>query len=49
MIKAIPIRLARPGMWFHRLGGDGVHPVFVNHSFLLTAREIDALWRGGVE
>jgi putative nucleotidyltransferase with HDIG domain len=49
MIKAIPIRLARPGMWFHRLGGEGVHPVFVNHSFLLTAREIDALRRGGVE
>lgn len=49
MIKAIPIRLARPGMWFHRLGGEGVHPVFVKHSFLLTAREIDALRRGGVD
>lgn len=48
MIKAIPIRLARPGMWFHRLGGDGTHPVFVRHSFLLTAQEIDVLRRGGV-
>ena len=48
MIKAIPIRLARPGMWFHRLGGDGTHPVFFRHSFLLTAQEIDVLRRGGV-
>ncbi|MFN7782323.1 MAG: HD-GYP domain-containing protein [Lysobacterales bacterium] len=48
MIKAIPIRLARPGMWFHRLGGDGTHPVFVRHSFLLTAQEVDVLRRGGV-
>lgn len=49
MIKAIPIRLVRPGMWFHRLGGDGTHPVFVRHSFLLTAQEVDVLRRGGVE
>lgn len=49
MIKAIPIARARPGMWFHRLGGDGTHPVFVRHSFLLTAHEIDVLRRGGVE
>ncbi len=49
MIKAIPIARARPGMWFHRLGGDGTHPVFVRHSFLLTAQEIDVLRRGGVE
>lgn len=48
MIKAIPIQRARPGMWFHRLGGDGTHPVFVRHSFLLTAQEIDVLRRGGV-
>lgn len=49
MIKAIPIQRAHPGMWFHRLGGDGLHPVFVKHSFLLTAQEIDMLRRGGVE
>lgn len=48
MIKAIPIQRARPGMWLHRVGGDGMHPVFVRHSFLLTAQEIDILRRGGV-
>jgi putative nucleotidyltransferase with HDIG domain len=35
-------------MWFHRIAGGESHPVFVRHSFLLTAREIDALRRGGV-
>jgi putative nucleotidyltransferase with HDIG domain len=48
MIKCLPVTRAIPGMWFHRIAGGGVHPVFVRHSFLLTAREIDALRRGGV-
>ena len=48
MIKRVPITRVLPGMWFHRLGGDGTHPVFVRHSFVLSAREIDALRRGGI-
>jgi len=49
MLKTIPISRALPGMWFHSLGGSGVHPVFVHRSFLLSAREIDQLRRGGVD
>lgn len=48
MIKRVPIARVLPGMWFHRLGGDGTHPVFVRHSFVLSAREIDVLRRGGI-
>lgn len=48
MIKRVPIAGVLPGMWFHRLGGDGTHPIFVRHSFVLSAREVDALRRGGI-
>lgn len=49
MIKPIPITRARPGMWFHRLGGSGFHHAFVKHGFLLEARDIAVLAEGGVE
>ena len=49
MIKAVPIALVRPGMWFHRLGGSGFHHAFVKHGFLLEARDIEVLAEGGVE
>lgn len=49
MIKPVPITRARPGMWFHRLGGSGFHHAFVKHGFLLEARDIEVLAEGGVE
>ena len=49
MIKPVPIARARPGMWFHRLGGSGYHHAFVRHGFLLEARDIEVLAEGGVE
>lgn len=49
MIKPVPIDRARPGMWFHRLGGAGFHHAFVKRGFLLEARDIEVLAEGGVE
>lgn len=49
MIKPVPITRARPGMWFHRLGGSGFHHAFVKNGFLLEARDIEVLAEGGVE
>lgn len=49
LIKAVPIDRARPGMWFHRLGGAGYHHAFVKHGFLLDARDIDLLVEGGID
>jgi putative nucleotidyltransferase with HDIG domain len=49
MIKPVPIARARPGMWFHRLGGSGVHHAFVKRGFLLEARDIEVLAEGGVD
>ena len=49
MIKPVPITRARPGMWFHRLGGSGFHHAFVKNGFLLEARDIAVLAEGGVE
>lgn len=49
MIKPVPIARARPGMWFHRLGGSGFHHAFVKRGFLLEARDIEVLAEGGVE
>lgn len=49
MIKPVPIDRARPGMWFHRLGGSGYHHAFVKRGFLLEARDIELLAEGGVE
>ncbi|MCZ8116266.1 HD-GYP domain-containing protein [Silanimonas sp.] len=49
MIKPVPISRARAGMWFHRLGGSGLHHAFVKNGFLLEARDIAVLAEGGVE
>ena len=49
MIKPVPIARARPGMWFHRLGGSGFHHAFVKRGFLLDARDIEVLAEGGVD
>jgi putative nucleotidyltransferase with HDIG domain len=49
MIKPVPIDRARPGMWFHRLGGAGYHHSFVKRGFLLEARDIEVLAQGGVD
>ncbi|WP_397596375.1 HD-GYP domain-containing protein [Silanimonas sp.] len=49
MIKPVPITRARAGMWFHRLGGSGLHHAFVKNGFLLEARDIAVLAEGGVE
>ena len=49
MIKPVPIDRARPGMWFHRLGGSGYHHSFVKRGFLLDARDIEVLAQGGVD
>jgi putative nucleotidyltransferase with HDIG domain len=49
MIKPVPIARARPGMWFHRLGGSGFHHAFVKRGFMLEARDIEVLAEGGVE
>ena len=49
MIKPVPIARARPGMWFHRLGGSGFHHAFVKRGFLLEARDIEVLAEGGVD
>lgn len=49
MMKSVPIGRARPGMWFHRLGGSGYHHSFVKRGFLLEGRDIDVLAQGGVD